>query len=102
MSIIKTDKVDRWIVGSATLALFLSVFLILDERFLFRSNINRSELKSVAKMSRSQNDVRRRVETDIAFIHIDGHEEVYQGDAIFTGGDSEAEVAFKDGIQDFR
>lgn len=90
------DRIDRWIFGGA-LALFLaSVVLIVDDRILFRNGAG-SGNEPIAKLYRKDNDVRRRMETDSAFTPVQNADDMYNGDAVFTGSSSEADIVFDDG-----
>ena len=93
---ISEDRLDRWIFGSALALFVVSTVLIVDDRLLFRGDDSGSR-DSIAKLYRKDNDVRRRFETDTAFMPVQNAQDMYRGDAVFTGDRSEAEVVFTDG-----
>ncbi|MEK6705332.1 MAG: FecR family protein [Bdellovibrionota bacterium] len=96
------DKIDRLVVGVATLAFLASIILLLDERFLFRVGSESGEkLESIANVSRSAKDVRRRLESDVIWLPLRTLDDVFESDSVFTGEGSEAEIKLKDGSQVF-
>jgi hypothetical protein len=88
--------VDGFILCLASLMLLLSLFFLLDDGFLTSDGMH-GDLTPVGKISNSHNDVRRRVDSGIAWSQVANKDTVYEGDSIFTGDESAASVELDSG-----
>lgn len=92
------EKLDRAILISAAVMLFVSLVLILDEDILF--SIGKREIANLEKIGSakvSENDVRRRFKTNFSWATLKKSSDVYQGDSIFTGDASQAVIETNNG-----
>lgn len=87
-------SVDNTIIAAALVALAVSAFFFMRDDQGFS---NREELQPVGKFSTYRNDVRRRIETGLAWGTVSKNDVVYEGDSIFTGDDSETRIALDGG-----
>ena len=92
----RIDRIDRYILYSAISAFFVALILLIDDRIFFSTGAKRGSAEEVATVIKSNSDVRRRMDDDVIWFPMSQQDTVFQGDSIFTGEASGAEVSFKD------
>lgn len=89
----KEDRFDRTLVGAALIAFFVSVTLIFDDRFLFNVGVRKNpDAVSIGEVVRETSGVRRKFDGGLDFFSLSKSAEVFDGDTIFTGEGSSAEI----------
>lgn len=92
------SKFDRFVVAVATVSAGVSGYLSVDDSILFKfANSELAQLEPVAQVKNVQQDVRRRLPFDFSWFPLQNDVQVYNGDTIFTGADSNADIVLNDG-----
>ena len=100
MFIDKFDKRDRQIFTGAVIMLLLSISLsIFDDWVYTLTQRDLGDLQQIGSVTVSKNDVRRRYKVAFSWAPLKKSNEVYQGDSIFTGDNSEAIIETETGEQ---
>lgn len=84
--------IDAILLGISLLALIVSISLLLKDGGLTNEQHALAKREPVGRFTSSLNDVRRRLDSGFAWTSIKANDHIYEGDNIFTGDDSEAEV----------
>lgn len=96
----RLTKLERLFLSLAAITLLFSSALLLDDRWLFKLlSGNESSLVKIGSVRTATNDVRRRHATTFSWAPLDVASEVFQGDSIFTGENSEALITTDRGEQ---
>ena len=86
--------VDGALITAGLAALVASLYFFFQDDNLGRKN---TEMKPVGQVIASKKDVRRRIESGFTWSSISPADEVYEGDSIFTGEDSETSIDLDNG-----
>ncbi len=90
---------ESLVVGLAGVGLAASCTLIFDDallaKLLFRNEI--IQTSKIGTVTKSRSDVRRRVVQNLAWLPLADKTSVFEGDSIFTGQQSEAEISLEAG-----
>lgn len=92
----KSFNFDRVLIAGAVLTFSAAVFFLLGDDY-FSNNGNTKDLKPVGSVKESQNDVRRRVNNGLTWMPVGKKDQIYEGDSIFTGEKSGADIALDNG-----
>jgi hypothetical protein len=94
-------NLDHAILLLAFLVFCLSSLFLIDDALFLNYIFPRPnyDLEKIAKVSRYSNDVRRRVAEDVLWLPLRYPDDIFQGDLVFTGQESETEVEFPDGTK---
>ncbi len=84
-------RVDKYILAASAAVFALSIALLFADGLLTRET-DIGNLAPVGRFSKSSNDVQRKVDNGLAFHPVGGTDRVFEGDSIFTGDDSEAQI----------
>lgn len=87
---------DKLLIGTSFAILAASIFLLFEDGILVRKS-ETANLTPVGKFSKSSNDVRRKVNNGLIWNSISKQDRVFEGDSIFTGDNSEAQVDLDNG-----
>lgn len=100
MNFQKFEKIDRKILSSAVSLLVLSLFLLWQDAWIYTlvQSIPPDQ-EQIGEVKIMQNDVRRRFEVALSWLPISQQTEIYQGDSIFTGNNSNVVIETKSGEQ---
>src|SRR5687767_13485824 len=90
---------DRF--GADGVILVLASILLVGSVYLLFKDIggldDYSKLTPVGKFASSRNDVRRKVQSGFSWGNVSEADIVYEGDSVFTGDESEANIALDNG-----
>jgi hypothetical protein len=99
MNLYKLDKRDRTILGTASAVLIVSLLFtyFYDDLYgaLIQSRVK--NLQKVAFSKKSKNDVRRKYSSEFSWGPLKTSKDIYEGDTLFTGSDSELIVRTEKG-----
>ncbi len=84
-------RIEKALIAGATIVLVLSLFLLFEDGLILDDS-DVQNLQPVGTFSKSVNDVRRKVNNGLTWQNVDQKDRVFEGDSIFTGDDSEAQV----------
>jgi hypothetical protein len=87
----RKDQIDRILIGACILALLVGGYILLDGR-LFENSESQKNRTPVGKFSNYNNDVRKKSVSAISWQNVHASEAVYEGDSVFTGDGSEAQI----------
>ena len=96
-----SGTLEKILMGAGALIVGLIVLVMLDDSLLshFMGKKKKSSAPEIGFISRSRQDVRRRLVDDLSWSPLNGEEKVYEGDTVFTGDSSEAQVVLNQGSQ---
>ncbi len=93
------ENLDYLIVGISFVIFVASVYLVLDDRWLFHIGERQySATDAVGKISSYQSDVRRKYKRAFYWMPVREEDPVFEEDSLFTGEQSEASVELSSGI----
>jgi hypothetical protein len=96
----KFSRFDRGLVSFAAAILFLSSLLLVDDRWLSQwLSSGTVDQEAIGRIKTAVNDVRRRHGSAFSWLPLRQGSEIYQGDSIFTGDQSEALIITERGEQ---
>ncbi|MBL7665255.1 MAG: hypothetical protein JNM93_08985 [Bacteriovoracaceae bacterium] len=93
-------KVDNIVISVAAFFLFVSGLLILDDKILFQNIMAKKRQQQenpVATLYDPENDVRKKLPSDLVWIPASSEQRVTENETIFTGKNSSVVVKFDDG-----
>lgn len=90
------NRVDFVIISLSILILMGSIYLQFNDSLLDESFLN-SKTKALGKVSLVDNDVRRRLQTDLSWAPLEKSRRIYEGDSVFTGIDSKVRIELNQG-----
>lgn len=90
------EHTERAILGAALAALLVFSYLLYDDSLLF-GQAETSHLQEVGSITRIDNDVRRKNQTNFTWLPASNSQVVFQNDSIFTGDRSQAVITLADG-----
>ncbi|MCB0351809.1 MAG: hypothetical protein KDD38_11540, partial [Bdellovibrionales bacterium] len=93
MNVQSFEKTDRKILGIALVVLLLSTLLLWQDAWIYRIIQSRHfKAEKIGEVTVLKNDVRRRFEVALSWLPLSNKNDVYQGDSVFTGDNSNVEI----------
>jgi hypothetical protein len=92
----KGSRGDVILIGISILGILILSYLLYDDSFFFQSEV-RNKVKIVGKVSTKNSDVRRKYMDNFAWLPIENLADVFLGDSIFTGVNSNALISLNNG-----
>ncbi len=92
-------RFDRWIVGISGILFAASVILLTDSRYFFRVGPPLQNQEVIAQVTRAESDVRRRRESELAWLDLRNREDLFQADSVYTGDRSDVHIKFLNGTE---
>ena len=89
--------IDGALIVVASILLVVSLYFLFSDGSLTNSETSTQKLVAVGKLANRKNDVRRKAEDGFSWSNIREKDTVYEGDSIFTGEESEAQIQLNEG-----
>lgn len=92
------EKTDRKILATALVLLLLSLFMIVNDGWVYHlTGADVGDLEQIGEVKSVKNDVRQRHQIAFTWSPLETENSVYQGDSIFTGNESGVVIRTKTG-----